>query len=148
MAGFAKLTLMNSLLFLSLSIVLDLLLIPSFGILGAAIANSTSTIVVNLLRLWQIHKNLGLVPYDRSFLRPIAAGLPAALVAWLVPLPDVLGFVALAIRAAILAVVYLGSLLILGIEPVDREIARAAVARLRGRRIDVTAGDASGVPPA
>ena len=148
MAGFAKLTLMNSVLFLSLSIVLDLLLIPTFGILGAAIANSTSTIVVNLLRLWQIHKNLGLVPYDRSFLRPIAAGLPAALVAWLVPLPDVLGFVALAIRAAILAVVYLGSLLILGIEPVDREIARAAVARLRGRRIDVRAGDASGVPPA
>jgi O-antigen/teichoic acid export membrane protein len=145
MAGYAKITLMNSLLFLSLSVVLDLLLIPRFGLLGAAVANSSSTIVVNLLRLWQIHRNLGLVPYDRSFLRPIAAGVPAALVAWFVPLPDLLGLGALAIRAAILGVVYVGALLILGIEPVDREIARAVLARVRGRKIDSPAVDPSGI---
>jgi len=145
MAGYAKITLMNSLLFLSLSVVLDLLLIPRFGLLGAAVANSSSTIVVNLLRLWQIRKNLGLVPYDRSFLRPIAAGLPAALVAWFVPLPDLLGLGALAIRAAILGVVYVGALLILGIEPIDREIARAMLARVRGRKIDSPAVDPSGI---
>jgi O-antigen/teichoic acid export membrane protein len=143
MAGYAKLTLMNSVLFLFLSIVLDLLLIPSFGLVGAAIAASTSVIAVNLLRLWQVRRNLGLVPYDRSFLRPIIAAVPAAIVAWFAPLPDLSAFAALATRAAILGVVYLASLFLLGIEPVDREIARAALAKVGLRRIEASAVDTS-----
>lgn len=144
MAGYAKLTLINSLLFLSLSIVLDLLLIPDLGLLGAAIAASTSLIVINLLRLWQVHRNLGLFPYDRSFLRPIAAAVPAAIAARFLPLPDLLGFGALVTRVAILGVVYLGSLLVLGLEPVDREIARAAIARVPFRRLGTPSVDTSG----
>jgi hypothetical protein len=46
MAGHTKIALFNSLLFLSLSIVLDLVLIPSLGLVGAAIANSTAVVAV------------------------------------------------------------------------------------------------------
>ena len=60
MAGHTKITLFNSLLFLSLSIVLDLALIPSFGLVGAAIANSTAVVAVNILRLVQIKRRLRL----------------------------------------------------------------------------------------
>jgi O-antigen/teichoic acid export membrane protein len=134
MTGYAKLTLLNSLLFLTLSIILDLLLIPSFGIVGAALANSTSLVVVNVLRLWQIHRNLGLTPYDRSFLRPIAAAVPAALVGHFVPLEHLQDVFELLARATALGVVYLGCLSALGFEPIDREIARAVVARLRNRQ--------------
>jgi O-antigen/teichoic acid export membrane protein len=138
MTGYAKITLFNSLLFLTLSIILDLLLIPSVGIVGAALANSASLVVVNVLRLWQIHRNLGLTPYDRSFLRPIAATVPAAMVAYFVPLEHLQGVLELLARAGLLGVVYLGCLIALGFEPVDREIARAIVARLRNRRFETS----------
>jgi len=145
MAGYAKLTLINSVFFLSLSIVLDLLLIPWLGLLGAAVAASASVVTVNLLRMWQIRKNLGLVPYDRTFVRPIVAALPAALVAWFLPLPHLDGLVNVAIRACVLGVVYVAALLAQGVEPIDREIARSAMARLKGRRIGSSAADPSEV---
>lgn len=142
MAGYAKLTLLNSLLFLSMSIVLDLLLVPWLGLLGAAIAASTAVVTVNLLRLWQIHRDLGLLPYDRSFLRPIVAAVPAAAAAWLLPLPGLDGLGDLAIRATLLGVVYVAVLLAQGLQPIDREIARSAIAKLTGRRFGSTPAEA------
>jgi O-antigen/teichoic acid export membrane protein len=133
MAGYAKVTLLNSLLFLSTSIALDLMLIPSFGLTGAAVASTTAVIVVNVLRVWQIHTRLGLMPYDRSFVRPFVAALPAGAVAVLLPLPQLANVPALIVRVAVLGVVYLIGLIVLGFEPIDREIARAALTRLRGR---------------
>jgi O-antigen/teichoic acid export membrane protein len=133
MAGFAKVTVLNSVLFLVMSIGLDLVLIPAFGIVGAAAANTGSLIVVNLLRFWQIRSRLGLVPYDRSFIRPLVAAVPAGVLAWAVPLPDVADAVQLLVRVGVLGVSYLGALVLLGFEPVDRAVARAALARLRGR---------------
>ncbi len=134
MAGHAKTTLLNSLLFLGMSVALDLALIPAFGILGAAIAAATSTIVVNLLRLWQIYSRLGLLPYDRTFIRPIAAGVPASLVAVLLPLSALSTRLELAVRVVALGVVYLAALFLLGFETIDREIARAATAKVLGRK--------------
>ncbi|MDP9330335.1 MAG: oligosaccharide flippase family protein [Actinomycetota bacterium] len=134
MAGYARLTLLNSLLFLVLSVVLDLLLIPSLGLLGAALACSGSIVVVNVLRVWQIRRDLGISPYDRSFLRPIVAAVPAGLLAWLLPLPDLPNVVDLGIRIIALEIVYLGTQLALGIEETDRELGRATIGRLRNRR--------------
>jgi O-antigen/teichoic acid export membrane protein len=135
MAGYAKITLLNSLLFLSTSIALDLALIPSFGLVGAAVANTTAVIVVNVLRVWQIHTKIGLMPYDRSFLRPFAAAIPAGIIAELLPLHQLPDEAALVVRVAALCVAYLIGLFLLGFEPVDREIARAAIARVRGRPV-------------
>jgi O-antigen/teichoic acid export membrane protein len=134
MAGQAKVTLLNSLLFLSMSIALDLALIPPFGVLGAAIAAATSTIVVNVLRLWQIRRRLGLMPYDRAFLRPIGAAIPASAVSLLAPLPSMPQKLDLLVRVALLGLVYLGTLFLLGFETIDREIARAATSKMLGKR--------------
>jgi O-antigen/teichoic acid export membrane protein len=134
MAGYARLTLLNSVLFLVLSIVLDLLLIPSMGLVGAALASSGSVVVVNVLRVWQLRRDLGISPYDRSFLRPIIASLPAGLLAWFLPLPHLPNLLDLLVRSAVLGLVYLGMLLVLGIEETDRELGRATMSRLRNRR--------------
>jgi O-antigen/teichoic acid export membrane protein len=136
MAGRAKLTLANSLAFLALSLLLDLLLIPPFGLIGAAVANSGAVAAVNLLRLWQIRRVLGIGPYDRRFLRPLAAGLLAGAMARLLPLPHLGGLPALGIRVALLGVLYATLLAAFGIEQVDREVARATLARLRGRELE------------
>jgi O-antigen/teichoic acid export membrane protein len=135
MAGRARLTLATSVLFLALSIVLDLLLIPRHGLLGAAVANAGAMVVVNLLRLWQVYRFLGLAPYDRRFLRPLAAGLAAGAAARLLPLPGLHGPLELAARCLLLGVLYLGSLAGLGIEQEDRQVARDILARAgRARR--------------
>jgi O-antigen/teichoic acid export membrane protein len=133
MAGHAKVTLLNSGLFLSMSIVLDLLLIPPFGLMGAAVANTTTLIAVNVLRFWQIHKTLGFMPYDRTFLRPLVAAIPAGIAAVFIPLPQMRDVVDLLVRTVVLGIVYLLALYALGIEPIDREIGRAGIARIRGR---------------
>ena len=141
MAGRAKLTLANSLSFLALSLVLDVLLIPPYGLIGAAVANSTAVAAVNLLRLWQIRRVLGIGPYDRRFLRPLAAGLIAGATARMVPVPHLDGLPALGTRVVLLGVLYAALLAAFGIEQVDREVARATLARLRGRDLEPRRAD-------
>jgi O-antigen/teichoic acid export membrane protein len=144
MAGRARLTLANSIAFLALSLALDLVLIPRYGLIGAAVANATAIAAVNLLRLWQIRRVLGIGPYDRRFLRPLFAGLAAGAVAALVPLAGVGGFPALGVRCALLGLGYLGLLWVLGIEQEDREVARAALSRLRRGRVQRDDSDRRG----
>jgi O-antigen/teichoic acid export membrane protein len=143
MAGRARLTLVTSILFLGLSLLLDLLLIPRHGLLGAAVANAVAMVVVNLLRLWLVHRVLGLGPYDRRFLRPLAAGLAAGAAAYLLPLPGLHGPLELGVRCLLLGVLYLGSLAALGIEQEDRQVARDILAHRRARRRRAAAPDAA-----
>src|SRR4030095_957560 len=100
-------------------------MIPPWGILGAAIANATSLAAVNLLRVIQVRQVLGIFPYDRRFLRPLAAGLTAGAVALLLPLAGLDPLPRLVLRVLVLGVTYLGALAAFGIDPVDREGARA-----------------------
>jgi O-antigen/teichoic acid export membrane protein len=133
MAGYTKVTLMNALGFVALSLVFDAAMIPAFGLIGAAIANSAAVVSINVIRLVQIKKRLGISPYDRKFLRPIAAAIPGAALALLLPVANLGSVIALLIRAAVLGVVYIGVLMMLGIDSVDREILRGAFGRLRSR---------------
>ena len=131
MVGRARMSVLNSAFFLGLSLALDLLMIPPWGILGAAIANATSLAAVNLLRVIQVRQVLGIFPYDRRFLRPLGAGLIAGTVALLLPLTGLDPLPRLVLRVLVLGVTYLGALAAFGIDPVDREVARAFRERLR-----------------
>jgi O-antigen/teichoic acid export membrane protein len=108
-------------------------MIPPWGILGAAIANATSLAAVNVLRVIQVRQVLGIFPYDRRFLRPLGAGLIGGAVALLLPLAGLEPLPRLVLRVLALGVVYLGALAAFGIDPVDREVARAFRNRLRRR---------------
>jgi O-antigen/teichoic acid export membrane protein len=131
MIGRARMSVLNSVFFLGLSLVLDFLMIPRWGILGAAIANATSLAAVNVLRVIQVRQVLGIFPYDHRFLRPLGAGLIGGTVALLLPLAGLDPLPRLALRVLVLGVVYLGALAAFGIDPVDREVARAFRDRLR-----------------
>jgi O-antigen/teichoic acid export membrane protein len=80
-----KLSVLNAVLFLGLSLALDLLLILRWGLVGAAVAGSTAVAAVNLLRPGQVRSILGILPYDRRFLRPVAAGILSGALAWIIP---------------------------------------------------------------
>jgi O-antigen/teichoic acid export membrane protein len=80
MTGRSRLTLANSIVYLVVNVGLDLFFIPRWGMIGAALAVTLTGVLINTLRLTEVFILLRLHPYDRSFLKPIAAALLAAAV--------------------------------------------------------------------
>lgn len=79
MSGRTKLSLVNSVIYLVTTIILDLLLIPRFQLIGAAWAGALTIVINNLIRMIQVYFIInGLLPFNLTFLKPIAAGLVAA----------------------------------------------------------------------
>ena len=82
MTGHQNLELFNSVGLLVLNIGLNVVLIPMYGPLGAAISTGSSILLVALVRLVQVRKLFGFHPFTRKYMKPIlAAG--AAAVLWL-----------------------------------------------------------------
>jgi O-antigen/teichoic acid export membrane protein len=85
MSGRSWLSLGNAVITLAVNLGLDLLLIPSHGILGAAIAHATSLALRNILGLVQINRLIGMWAFSRQTVAIAIASLscfgvvPAAL---------------------------------------------------------------------
>jgi O-antigen/teichoic acid export membrane protein len=69
MTGKQNLELINSVTVVLINIVLNYLLIPKYGVSGAAIATTISIISINLLRLAEVYKIYQIHPYSRSYLK-------------------------------------------------------------------------------
>jgi len=73
MGGRSKFTLLNSVLHFSLQIGLCILLIPRYGVLGAAVAKTVSIAFLRMIRLIQVHLIFKFHPFQVKFLKPVAA---------------------------------------------------------------------------
>lgn len=117
---------------------MNLLLIPRFGAVGAAVAWSVAIVGLNAVRMVQVWRILRISPLSRSLLRPVVA-LGCALVATLVSRPVVLGALPAAagvlVLAACFGAIYAGCLAILGLYPEDRMLIRAILRPGRSRAI-------------
>lgn len=69
MSGRSWLSLGNAVITLVVNLSLDLLLIPKYGILGAAIGHATSLALRNVLALIQINKLMGMWPFSMQSLK-------------------------------------------------------------------------------
>lgn len=83
MTGHPKLNLVNTLSLAAVNVFLNLLLIPRFGIVGAAMAAAASAAAINILRLIEVHHLLRVHPYHWGFLKPLCAGAAAGAVTYL-----------------------------------------------------------------
>lgn len=83
-SGRPRINLQNVTLVLVTQTTLNLWLVPRMGITGAGLAALASYGLVSAVRLVQTRWLLGLRPFHRSHLKPLAAGAGAAAVAWLV----------------------------------------------------------------
>ena len=72
MGGRSTLSMMNNLIALATNIGLNLVLIPSMGLRGAAIAWTTSIVLTNLLPTLEVHHTMGYHPYGRAWFRAVA----------------------------------------------------------------------------
>lgn len=140
MTGHTRLKLFNSIVRLFIFIVLDVLLIPRWGVVGAATAALVGETTVNLLRIGQVYYLFRLLPYDRDFIKPLAAaGIALGLtlvVGRRFPPEASLFFTALGM--ATLLVSYAALLMLFGLTAEERAILaaarrRAGLARHRAR---------------
>ncbi len=119
----------------ALNVVLNLWLIPAWGVVGAALVAAGSTAALNLLCLREVKSSLGLSPYNRSYIRLLLPTVAALAVTLLVR--SQLGLVrpSLALMLASLILSYLAFLAlaaVVGLDADDRVIVRAVWSRMRG----------------
>ena len=132
MSDHPKVNTTNSVLLFFLTIALNLLLVPQGGVVGASIATSVSVVLVNVVCLIEVWVLLGMQPYNRSFFKPVVAGLAAALAAFLLnrslDLPFLLQLI---IGGGALWSIYAFALFILKLAPEDKALLERLLSRFR-----------------
>ncbi|MGH2381976.1 MAG: oligosaccharide flippase family protein [Candidatus Limnocylindria bacterium] len=137
MTGHSSIKLINSTVSVGLAIGLNLLLIPSYGIVGAAIAAVAAVTAVNVLRVVEVARLEAVGPYNRTYLKPLAAGgmaLALGLVVGRLLLADTPLVVSAGVGIVVIAASYVFLLRALGISDEDRFILGRASDRIRRRR--------------
>ncbi len=123
MTGHQRLVMAATISSAGTAVVLNFLLVPIFGLLGAAAATAAALIVSNTLSLFFVHRYLGFWPYGSRYVKPLAAGLAAAAAVYLgrAVLPDYTGLPALAVFTPLFLAAFVGVLVGLGLSPSDRQ---------------------------
>ena len=132
MAGWTRLSFVNMCIISGLNVLLNLLLIPRFGILGAAVGTGTSLIMGNALYLGQVWWYLRLSPYDRKWIKPLVAGLAAGLLVVVLQrlVPGASPAWNMAFSTGAFGLCYVGLLLVLQLEREDQLMIRLVRERI------------------
>jgi O-antigen/teichoic acid export membrane protein len=117
------------------NIILNLALIPIWGIIGAIVVSAATNAAINLLYLREVKAILGLTPYNRSYIRLFLPVLGAAAIVALVRMEaSLFHAVALAIVVGLLLgyLAFIALVLLVGLDEDDRLLADAVGSRVRG----------------
>ncbi len=117
---------------LALNVILDIVLIPAYGGVGAAIATATAVSVAFLSASVLAWKRLGVRPLDRRFAKILAAAVAAwaALQAW-TGLAPWAGLGELVVAGLVTGVSFLGVIALFPIDPEERQWFGVVVERLK-----------------
>jgi O-antigen/teichoic acid export membrane protein len=125
-----------SVIVLCVMLVLNYVLIPSFGLLGAALGSTCGTVGLSVLGLYQLKLSLGMWPYDKGYLKGILAILLAAGALFLLRLipggGTGIGLLALLIIAG---GIISATLLTLGLDSEDKELVHQIQLRIWSSKI-------------
>ncbi|MBN1579647.1 MAG: flippase [Anaerolineae bacterium] len=133
MSGNTKLKLVNSIVSFVLVLGLNFLLIPRWGLIGAASTSLIAGTVVNLLRLVQVFVLFKMLPYDWNFTKPIVAGLAAFVFAWATNrlFPSGKNLVYSAMNVLVLCAAYAGTILLLKLSEEDLAVLERLYVRIK-----------------
>src|SRR5437764_743570 len=130
MSGRPGFSLFDNVLVLVANVALNVWLIPRHGIVGSAYAWAISLALVNILRVLQVRKVLGMFPFGTGELKALVAALAAGFVTFAIQQwRDAANVGTLVLGAAALGITYVAVVAALGITRDDRLILDA----LRGR---------------
>jgi O-antigen/teichoic acid export membrane protein len=131
MSGRSRLAMWNGIGTGLLLLVLNWLLIPRWGITGAAFAVSLSLTIGGLLRVGQVWLLYGLHPFSVELIKPVGAGVVALLAGYV--LRRFLGADFLMALMLVMGILYLGLLYCLKLEEADRIALTGLLQRVRGK---------------
>lgn len=124
MSGHQYIKFFMDLLLAIANILLNILLIPRFGIIGAAVATAISMTGVNLIRVLGVYATTGVHAYSRSYLKIIIAAAIAACAG--IAIKNVLAsshfIISLFVTSAVISLAYAFSIVAIGLEHVDKII--------------------------
>lgn len=117
---------------LVVNVLINVFLIPRYGLIGAAAGTAFSLAGMYLLGLHQVYTHLKIWPFDHRYFKGIIAGLIAALLVWVVrELPVASDLVHLVLMAGFAGLTFLGMLWVLRLEDEDWQFIRLAQRRLQ-----------------
>ena len=97
-------------------VVLNWILIPRFGLAGAALAYCVALVGINAARTWFVWRTYGLQPFDGRIARILLVAAVAGLAAWAPPeMPN--AWLTLLLRGGVLTIVYGAGVLLTGTAP-------------------------------
>lgn len=131
MSGKSRLEMFNSLSALAINFILCFILIPRWGIIGAASANATALAFVNIIRAVEVFLILDIHAYNRDYLKPLFATASAGIISYfgyrLVPLHGILSLV---MGTSVFFAVYVGAIIAQGFDERDLKVVQAVKLRL------------------
>jgi O-antigen/teichoic acid export membrane protein len=132
MTGRPGINLINSICSVSLYVGLGVLFAPRYGLVGVAVIDAFVTAAINIVRAVEGKIIVGVQPFGRTFIKPVAAALGAAafLALWRT-------FVGHAVPTAVVglligALIYVSILIVLGSDPEERHVIEVVKARIIG----------------
>ncbi|MFC6991487.1 flippase [Haladaptatus sp. GCM10025707] len=116
--GRTRLIMYDNTLVAAVNFVLNVLLIPRYGVLGAAVATAVAYVLLNALYSYQLYRETGIQPFTESLLRLAGSALVLSLIGYVL-VTDQLGGDVVATGAVSLAVAggYLLAVLRFGVGP-------------------------------
>jgi O-antigen/teichoic acid export membrane protein len=131
MTGHARLKLANSVVWLVVLLTSNLVLIPKWGVAGAAASILVAEVVINSFRVVELYWLFRMLPWNRGFVKPIVAVACAMATSLLLNqvVPSRAGLAQTALHGVVIVVVYAALTLALGISSEERVI----LSRLRHR---------------
>jgi len=135
MSGRPALNVIDNVAVLALNIVLNIWLIPMYGILGSAAAWAIALALVNFARVIQVRRTMGMLPFGGGLSKGLAAGGGAFLAGLVVRLyaPEPL---ALAVGGAVVILIFFGLNWVFGPTAEDRMIFQMFRRMPRTRGVD------------
>jgi len=132
MAGHTRLKLINTVVWIALLLASTALLVPRWGVLGAAASSLIATGTINVVRLVEVWVVERLMPYRDGFWKTVLAAIVALglglVIKLLLPIDG--SIVRAMAQGLVVVAAYVGLLVLLGIAPEDRLVYRRVFRRL------------------
>jgi O-antigen/teichoic acid export membrane protein len=124
MTGNTWLNTLNAVIQLTLIVALSALLIPGLGMVGAAIATTVGLTIIDFILVVEVFLLFRILPYNKSFLKPVVAGLLSFVITyavdhWVFRGDSAVGTV---ISVGALLTTYVSTILLLGLSEEDRAV--------------------------
>lgn len=106
------------------------ILIPAYGIEGAALGAACTLVIFNFVKFFFIWAKIGLQPFSFAYLKILSIGATAWVIQWLIPRIDI-AFIDMILRSTMIALVFGGLILWTNVSPEANSLVRKGVGLFR-----------------